>query len=426
MVRTSFHSKSICVPLARPVDVSELLPILDAPPVQRLRHRKQLGVNHLMFPGAVHTRFEHSIGTLDLVQRVCERQKLPEDRARALQAYALLHDVGHGPFSHQIEPLLTKSHKENGLELVLGMRKAVHACGIEMEALVALMRRVDPLCAVVDDRNLGADKLDYLRRDSLHIGFSGTPDVEVIVANLAWDDETLAIEEKFAEEAKRFQLFYSYLHQSGYLNKTALAIQRVFQRALEEELREDRLDEDELFHWTDEELEVHLARSPQPVTRQLHQRLMDRTFHRTAVVLKIDEFLYAERVAEKPIACFGMPRDAMRRLIAEYADPRKTTQLESELCRFLGFRETDILFAAMPYFDKLLPKDVRVYSARPGGSYWLFEKDEEHFRALEAAYLSSFAVRLVAVPEIRSEVVRRADDVFAFLKEKSEREQPKS
>ena len=64
--------KTICVPASRPVDVSRFVPLLDHPNFQRLRHRKQLGVNHLVFPGAVHTRFEHLVGTLALAERIGE------------------------------------------------------------------------------------------------------------------------------------------------------------------------------------------------------------------------------------------------------------------------------------------------------------------------------------------------------------------
>ncbi|MBR4219665.1 MAG: HD domain-containing protein, partial [Victivallales bacterium] len=96
------------------MDVSELYRIIDTEAFQALRERKQLGVNSLVFPGAVHTRFEHSIGVLSLAQRLCRIHGITGNDARHIQAFALLHDIGHGPFSHQTEPVLQGSHHRQG------------------------------------------------------------------------------------------------------------------------------------------------------------------------------------------------------------------------------------------------------------------------------------------------------------------------
>ncbi|MGA9087395.1 MAG: HD domain-containing protein, partial [Methanoregula sp.] len=84
----------------------EILPLLDSPAVQRLRYIRQLGFSYLVYPGANHTRFEHSVGTMHLAGVACRQFGLcTEDRQLVLVA-ALLHDVGHGPFSHASEPLM--------------------------------------------------------------------------------------------------------------------------------------------------------------------------------------------------------------------------------------------------------------------------------------------------------------------------------
>ena len=215
--------KAVCIPCSGSVEVEGLLPVLDHPLFQRLRRCRQLGLNDLVFPGARHSR---------LVQGMP-----PEDR-RALEVFALLHDVGHGPFSHQVEPVLPGDHHQRGAQVIREMEGAIRQCGADPARLLAMLAGKDPLGEWVSDRNLGADKLE---RDALHLGFVGTPPQDLLQKNtLRSSGGMLALREKFIEEGKRVQKFYSYLHQHGYLNKTALTAQRMLQWALQHKLQEEK------------------------------------------------------------------------------------------------------------------------------------------------------------------------------------------
>ncbi|MDD1718646.1 MAG: HD domain-containing protein, partial [Methanoregulaceae archaeon] len=89
------------------IDVEEfIIPLLDSPFLQRLRHIKQLGFSYLVYPGANHTRFEHSLGTMYLADIMCRQLGVPGDERALVLAAALLHDIGHGPYSHSIEPVM--------------------------------------------------------------------------------------------------------------------------------------------------------------------------------------------------------------------------------------------------------------------------------------------------------------------------------
>jgi len=84
--------------------------LVDTPQIQRLRRIKQLGFTFLIYPGANHTRFEHSIGTMYLASQMADHLNLDEDKKSILRICALLHDAGHGPFSHVSEAVLDDSH----------------------------------------------------------------------------------------------------------------------------------------------------------------------------------------------------------------------------------------------------------------------------------------------------------------------------
>ena len=85
---------------------SYALPVLDAPALQRLRYIRQLGFSYLVYPGANHTRFEHSLGTMYLADIMARQLMLSPDERQLVICSALVHDVGHGPFSHAIEPAM--------------------------------------------------------------------------------------------------------------------------------------------------------------------------------------------------------------------------------------------------------------------------------------------------------------------------------
>jgi HD superfamily phosphohydrolase len=411
-----FPRKSICIPATPPVDVADFLPIIEHPHFQKLRERKQLGVNYLVFPGAVHTRFEHTIGVLALAQRLCRIHRLPDDDAKLIQAYAMVHDIGHGPFSHQVEPILIGDHHSKGLERILDMKDAIEACGCDSEHLIQMLQGDNPLAKWISDRNLGADKLDYLMRDALHIGFHGTPDIEKIQFYTRQVPQGLAIEQKFIEDAKQLQKFYSYLHQHGYLNKTALAAQRMLQRAVQQELMQSSQDPAQLWDMTDQELHAWLYDVKAKVSKKLSRKLFERDLHKTFLALKPPQYEYVERVVDKPIVVNQWSKAELRRFSEFANDTQKLLELEDKLAQQCNAEPGDILFAAMPYFKKLLPEDLIICSDHSERQFSLLQNDTDHLKSLESDYLRTFAVRLVAPTKLREKLAKQADSLQDSIK----------
>ncbi len=407
--------KAVCVPGCPPVDIGDFLPLVDHPLLQRLRGRKQLGVNHLVFPGAVHTRFEHTIGVLGLTRRFCQLYGVDRDTARLVCGYALLHDLGHGPFSHQIEPVLAGDHHRQGEAYLERLREPLAQCGIEAAAMLAMFRQQNHWHRFVGDRNFGTDKLDYLFRDALHIGFSGLPDIDKLALYAVFDERGWAIEEKFVEDVKRIQKFYSYLHQHGYLNKTALSIQRVFQRAVQEALAAGELSAEAVWEMQDDELTGALRSSRQPLVASLLASLGNRQFHRSVCVIKPKGYGYVERRSTKDILVREWPRDRLRDFSERVADLAAVRRLEDELAVSLGLRPGELLLAAMPFFEKLVPRDVRIFSRHAETEYSLFDNDTAHFRSLAGDYLQTFAIRIIVPPECRPAAFRQAAAIADWL-----------
>jgi HD superfamily phosphohydrolase len=172
--------------------------LVDSPPVQRLRYVRQLGHAFLVYPGATHSRFEHALGTYHLTKLALaaleERGDLagvPLERQLAVRLAALLHDIGHYPFSHALEEAGFPSHEELGVallgegELAEGIASfGIPGLGTEIGALIQ-GRSVSPLAGLISG-SLDLDKIEYLSRDARMCGVPyGAVDVDRLMAALS-------------------------------------------------------------------------------------------------------------------------------------------------------------------------------------------------------------------------------------------------
>ena len=173
------------------------LQALDTPAVQRLRYIRQLGHAFLVYPGATHTRFEHALGAYHLTRRALasldergELARVPADDRRDVQLAALLHDIGHYPFSHALEEAGFLSHETLGVRKLregeLGARlTSIGGAGLAdtVGALIA-GRSASPLQGLISG-SLDLDKIDYLSRDARMCGVPyGTVDVDRLLGSL--------------------------------------------------------------------------------------------------------------------------------------------------------------------------------------------------------------------------------------------------
>ncbi len=169
-------------------DDEYILELIDTPEFQRLRRIRQLGVSWLTYHGAEHSRFSHSLGVFNFAQRIIQSLQQKYGRAseiatslgeheRVLKAAALLHDVGHAPFSHMLEKVSGGMHHEaRTVDIILDEQSQIHKVlkGHELNPkdVASVIRKDFPVKLVVDivSSQLDADRMDYLLRDSLHTG----------------------------------------------------------------------------------------------------------------------------------------------------------------------------------------------------------------------------------------------------------------
>ena len=128
-----YYKKFIRIPPSESIDIRDIMPIVHHPLFQRLLHILQLGANLGVFPGASHNRFEHALGvyskTSFFANDWLEKAFITRYQAKNISLFGLLHDIGHGPFSHVIEELTPVNHDENGFKIIGQLDKEIKRIG---------------------------------------------------------------------------------------------------------------------------------------------------------------------------------------------------------------------------------------------------------------------------------------------------------
>jgi len=226
--------------------------LIEHPYFQRLRRIKQLGLTHLVYPGALHTRFHHALGTMHLMQKAIEviRSKghtITEKEAEGVSIAILLHDIGHGPFSHALEHSIVNgiSHEEISTLFMDELNKEFKG---KLDLALKIFRNKYPkkfLHQLVSSQ-LDMDRLDYLRRDSFYSGVSeGVISTDRIITMLNVKNDELAIDEKGIYSIEKFIIARRLMYWQVYLHKTVLSAENlsvnVLKRAKELALKGEEL-----------------------------------------------------------------------------------------------------------------------------------------------------------------------------------------
>lgn len=211
---------------------------------QRLRRISQMGLSSLVYPGALHTRFQHALGSMHLMQKAIRSLRfkgvaINAEEEQGLLIAILLHDIGHGPFSHAMENSIAQNihHEEISLLLMEKLNKKFNG---SLTIAIAIFKGIYPrkfLNQLVSGQ-LDMDRADYLRRDSFYTGVAeGNISSERLITMLNVVDNELVIEEKGIYSVEKFLIARRLMYWQVYLHKTSLVaeqlLMRVFQRAKE-------------------------------------------------------------------------------------------------------------------------------------------------------------------------------------------------
>lgn len=214
---------------------SELIfDVIETPEFQRLRRINQMGLADFVYPGALHTRFHHALGAMHLMSRTLDNLRdkgheiSHEEYESALMAI-LLHDVGHGPFSHSLEETLLPGVSHEELSLAI-MRRLSTRFNNQFDQAIEMFRGVysRPFFNQLIASQLDVDRLDYLNRDSFFTGVQeGTIGAERIIKLFDLVEDEIVVEEKGIYSVENFLNARRLMYWQVYLHKTGLAADKM-------------------------------------------------------------------------------------------------------------------------------------------------------------------------------------------------------
>jgi uncharacterized protein len=390
----------------------EALAVVDTPAVQRLRYVRQLGHAFLVYPGATHNRFEHALGAYHLARRALthleEAGDLRPDPAERvlLKLAALLHDIGHYPFSHALEEAGLPHHETLAAQHLAGgaLAQRLADLGVPVERLLALIqgRARQPLGGLIAG-SLDVDKLDYLSRDAWMCGVPyGVIDVDRLLTSLTVapgpdGGPTVALHEK-GLAALESLLFAKYqMYRNVYWHHAVRSATAMFKRLVRGAIAAGRVDPHAIASATDDGLIHELMRDD---TSGLARRLRERRLAKRALDLAATDL-----PADTPV----WPSD----------DPDLVERVEDRLARELEL-EPGELFLDFPAKSAMLALDVPLVKrdgavTHLGGDLGLPRVAAELYRsARRLRVFTSRVVRVEARP-IVDLVMRPRDEVVKWL-----------
>jgi HD superfamily phosphohydrolase len=206
---------------------------------QRLRRISQMGFSYIVYPGAHHTRFHHALGAMFLMQKAVQVLKskgiaISEKEEEALYLAILLHDIGHGPFSHAMENSIVEniSHEQISLLFMEALNRKFNK---QLTLAIQIFKDEHPrkfLHQLVSGQ-LDMDRLDYLKRDSFYTGVpEGTVNAQRLIAMLHVKDDKLVVEEKGIYSVENFLVARRLMYWQVYLHKTGIVAEQLLVRVL--------------------------------------------------------------------------------------------------------------------------------------------------------------------------------------------------
>jgi len=269
----------------------ELIPFLDLPVLQRLHYIRQLGFAYLVYPGANHTRFEHSLGAMSLADKVCQNVGLEEDERLMVCCAALLHDIGHGPYSHASERLRSEfgsfSH-DDILPFADILDPLLEDIGCDIHEAAGIISGNHRLAPIIHG-DLDVDRMDYLLRDAHYSGVPyGTLDANRLIQSLFMDDEHgLTLRDSGVAAAESLLIARTLMGPSVYYHHVSRIAEEMFLLAGRLHFTGDTIDA--FMRMDDAEGTMTLLNSPNAAARDLMMRIRSRRLFKRAVYVGRDQ-----------------------------------------------------------------------------------------------------------------------------------------
>ena len=373
------------------------LALLDSPVLQRLRYIHQLGFSYLVYPGANHTRFEHSLGTMYLADVASRKFGLSDAERTLVTAAALLHDIGHGPFSHASEPileqLLHRTHDDIEGIVHEQVGDVLRQHGIDPDEICAVVNGHHALSGIIHG-DLDVDRMDYLLRDAYYTGAPyGTVDAHRLIRNMIRTDDGIVLDENGINAAESLLIARTLMRPTVYFHHVSRIGESMFYLAMLEHLQGKENGVAELvLHMDDPACMQVLRTSESPIARTLIEGIYRRRLYKRALYVGRDQ-------VNTTAFLLGMTLEKSRSLAAAIANQA-------------GIEDHTVLVDT-PLFPREMSMGVRVKNRHTVVS---FEELSPRMRTLNETRCEQWRLGVYTLPEYRDMVAEAAADVLHVKK----------
>ncbi|MDV0443055.1 HD domain-containing protein [Methanorbis rubei] len=267
---------------------ADLVPLVDTTIVQRLHHIRQLGFAYLVYPGANHSRFEHSLGAMHLASLLCGRLGLGESETKTICAAALLHDIGHGPYSHASERLMQEyehfSHDDISIHLAdPAIDAQLKKISVSPDEVAALVAGGHPHSGIIHG-DLDVDRMDYLLRDAHYTGAPyGNFDTGRLIQSLEIVSGKLVLNQSGISAAESLLIARTLMGPTVYYHHACRIAEEMFLLAGRSHFGSDATGVEQFMHLDDVTAAAVLLNSPSATTRDLIDRIRTRRLYKRSV-----------------------------------------------------------------------------------------------------------------------------------------------
>lgn len=373
------------------IELDELtLSLIDTPPMQRLRRIRQLGLSNLVYPGANHTRFEHSLGVMHLATTLTRQiDSVSQHEKDELRVAALLHDIGHGPLSHVTESFITQYTRQKHEDVLHLLRKGEIAEILDKHGLnpTTIQKHIKGETALgkILSSEIDVDRMDYLVRDSHYTGVAfGLVDHVRLIHEMQFYGDKLVVGEGGVKAAESLLVSRFLMHPSVYYHHVSRIAETMCIRAIEELIKINVIKPAELRQMDDADL-LQIMHSDDGYAGNLARRLEERRLYKRALYVGFEDV--GEGVLKH--------RGNVRRIEAEIAD-------------MVGIAPTDVLID--------IPRSPEIPELKAlvklNGRMVRLDEASHVVAILETAHWDNWKMGVYTPKEFRDEVSKAAREFF--------------